>query len=246
MWFGVVTLFPEMLNALEYGIVGRAKKNKIIDICAWNPRDFTENKHGNVDDRPYGGGAGMVMCVQPLHTAILAAKQMAPTGTKLIYLSPQGKPFDQTAAKLFAQQSGLLFVAGRYEGIDERLITLEPGEEWSMGDYVLSGGEFAAMTMIDAISRWIPGVLGDDQSALFDSHSAGLLEHPHYTRPERYQNLSVPEVLLQGNHQAIANWRLKQSLGRTWQKRPDLIEKKPLNQIEQKLLMEFRTIADKE
>lgn len=242
MWFGVITLFPEMFTAMNCGITGRAQQNNLIALHTWNPRDYTENKHGNVDDRPYGGSPGMVMCVQPLQAAIHAAQRTAPKNTQLVYLTPQGKRFDQAAAERFAQhKSGVLFVAGRYEGIDERLMQLEPGEEWSIGDYVLSGGEYAAMTMIDAVTRLLPNVLGHAESAQSDSHSAGLLEYPHYTRPEIYQDLAVPEILLQGNHQAIAKWRLQQSLGRTWQKRPDLLEKKNLSAVEQELLKEFQT-----
>ncbi|MDX1901525.1 MAG: tRNA (guanosine(37)-N1)-methyltransferase TrmD [Gammaproteobacteria bacterium] len=246
MWFGVITLFPEMLSAAQYGVTGRALQNKLAELHHWNPRDFTDNKHGNVDDRPYGGSPGMVMSVQPLQAAIHAAQQVAPEGTELIYLTPQGKRFDHAAATQFAKKKGLLFVAGRYEGIDERLMILEPGTEWSIGDYVLSGGEFAAMTMMDAITRLIPNVLGHAESAQLDSHSAGLLEYPHYTRPEIYQDLAVPEVLLHGNHQAIAKWRLKQSLGRTWQKRPDLLENITLSEVEQELLKEYISQANKE
>jgi len=240
MWCGIITLFPDMFEALEYGVLGRAQKNDLLKIACWNPRDFTDNKHGNVDDRPYGGSPGMVMSVQPLHAAIQAAKKSAPKNTKIIYLTPQGKRFDQPAAEKLAKEDGFIFVAGRYEGIDERIMQLEPGEEWSVGDFVLSGGEFAAMTMIDAITRLVPNVLGDAESANNDSHCAGLLEYPHYTRPDCYQDLVVPEVLLQGNHQAIAKWRLQQSLGRTWQKRPDLLEKKTLSTVEQELLREYQ------
>lgn len=229
-----------MFSALEYGITGRALKEKLIEIHCWNPRDFTQNKHRNVDDRPYGGGPGMVMMTQPLQDAIQAAKKSAPQKATVIHLSPQGKRFDQEAANRMRQQQNLILIAGRYEGIDERLLELEVDEEWSIGDYVLSGGELAAMTMMDAITRLIPGALGHEDSAALDSLSSGLLEYPQYTRPESIQGLQVPEILMSGNHQLIERWRLKQSLGRTWQKRPDLLAKRELSPLEQELLAEFK------
>ncbi len=240
MWFGVITLFPEMFNTLEYGITGRALKDGLIQVNHWNPRDFTQSKHRNVDDRPYGGGPGMLMMTQPLQDAIHHAKKAAPIPPKVIYLSPQGKVFDQPAAHALRMNESLLFIAGRYEGIDERLFALEVDEEWSVGDYILSGGELAAMVMMDAITRLIPGALGHEDSAAKDSLSAGLLKYPQYTRPDDFQGLSVPDVLMSGNHQAIERWRLKQALGVTWQKRPDLLAKKQLSQLELELLDEFK------
>lgn len=240
MWFGILTLFPDMFSALEYGITGRALKEKLIKIDCWNPRDFTQNKHRNVDDRPYGGGPGMVMMAQPLQDAIHAAKKAAPRNATVIHLSPQGKRFNHEAALKMRQQENLILIAGRYEGIDERLLELEVDEEWSIGDYVLSGGELAAMIMIDAITRLIPGALGHEDSAEMDSFNSGLLEYPQYTRPESFQGLPVPEILMSGNHQMIERWRLKQSLGRTWQKRPDLLTQRELSPLEQELLAEFK------
>ncbi|MEO8402212.1 MAG: tRNA (guanosine(37)-N1)-methyltransferase TrmD [Gammaproteobacteria bacterium] len=239
MWFGIISLFPDMFSSLEYGITGRALKENLIQVHCWNPRDFTQNKHRNVDDRPYGGGPGMVMMAQPLQDAIHAAKQAAPKTPRVIHLSPQGKRFDQHAAEDMLKKDNLLLIAGRYEGIDERLLQLEADEEWSIGDYVLSGGELAAMTIIDAVTRLIPGALGHENSAAEDSWSSGLLKYPQYTRPEMFQGLTVPDVLIGGNHQLIERWRLKQSLGRTWQKRPDLLAKKTLSQLELELLAEF-------
>lgn len=239
MWFGIVTLFPEMFSALNSGITGRAIQQGLIQVNCWNPRDFTQNKHRNVDDRPYGGGPGMVMMAEPLQGAIQAAKKSAPRMPKVVYLTPQGKRFDQNAAESFLATGDVIFVSGRYEGVDERLLTLEIDEEWSIGDFVLSGGELAAMTMIDVITRLIPGALGHEDSALDDSLTTGLLEFPQYTRPEHFQGQTVPEVLLSGNHQAIERWRQKQSLGRTWLKKPELLAKRNLTESEQALLAEF-------
>lgn len=239
MWFGIITLFPEIVTALEYGITGRALADKLINIVCWNPRDFTHNKHRNVDDRPYGGGPGMLMMAQPLEAAIQAAKKVAPKKPVVIHLSPQGKRFDQQAAEELMKQESLLLIAGRYEGIDERLLQQEVDEEWSIGDYVLSGGELAAMVMIDVMTRLIPGALGHDDSATHDSLSSGLLKYPQYTRPENFNDLTVPEILMSGNHSAIARWRLKQSLGKTWLKRPDLLVKMNLDPLQIELLMEF-------
>lgn len=239
MWFGIVTLFPEMFSLLEYGITGRAIKNDLLKITCWNPRDFTQNKHRNVDDSPYGGGPGMVMMAQPLQDAIGAAKIAAPKKPTVIHLTPQGKLFNQqTAVEALAKES-IIFIAGRYEGIDERLLELEVDEEWSLGDFVLSGGELAALTMIDAMIRLIPGALGHEDSAREDSITSGLLKYPHYTRPETFNGLSVPDVLLSGNHRDIERWRLKQSLGKTWIKRPDLLAKLNLDKLQLELLMEF-------
>ncbi len=239
MWFGIITLFPEMLSALEYGITGRAIKDKLLTVACWNPRDYTQNKHRNVDDRPYGGGPGMVLMAQPLQDAIHAAKQAAPKKPVVIHLTPQGKLYNQEAAAELLAKECLILIAGRYEGIDERLLEQEADEEWSIGDYVLSGGELAAMAIIDTTTRLIPGALGHEDSAAEDSISSGLLKYPHYTRPENFQGLTVPDVLLSGNHEKIERWRLKQSLGKTWLKRPDLLAKLTLNEFQQELLMEF-------
>ena len=240
MWIGAVTLFPEMFQAVtDYGVTGRAFKSRIMEFQAWNPRDFTHDRHRTVDDRPYGGGPGMLMKVQPLQDAISAAKKAAGDGVKVVYLSPQGKRLDQAGVKHLANAQKLILVAGRYEGVDERLIKAEIDEEWSLGDFVLSGGEIAAITVIDAIARLIPGVLGHDQSAVQDSFYDGLLDCPHYTRPEVFQGEKVPDVLMGGHHEQIRRWRLKQSLGRTWQRRPDLLEDKVLSEEEKGLLEEF-------
>jgi len=231
-----ITLFPELIQqATAFGVLGRAIKQQQLNLQCFNPRDYTEDKHRTVDDRPYGGGPGMLMKVEPLAKAIMAAKEAAGTGStqvdgravKVVYLSPQGQRLNQqlivnTAAQ--AATSDLILIAGRYEGIDERLIESLIDEEWSIGDYVLSGGEFAALVVVDAITRLIPGVLGDDESAIQDSFMQGLLDCPHYTRPEAVNGQGVPDVLLSGDHKAIRRWRLKQSLGRTWLRRPDLLQ----------------------
>ncbi|GAA5218450.1 tRNA (guanosine(37)-N1)-methyltransferase TrmD [Corallincola platygyrae] len=240
MWFGVVTLFPEMFQAIsEHGVTGKAIKNSLIELQTWNPRDFTHDKHRTVDDRPYGGGPGMLMMVQPLRDAIQAAKQAAGDGAKVIYLSPQGRKLDQQGVQELAGQEKLVLVAGRYEGIDERVIQSEVDQEWSVGDYVLSGGELPAMTLIDAVARLVPGVLGKQASAEQDSFTDGLLDCPHYTRPEVLEGEKVPSVLLSGNHEAIRRWRLKQALGRTWLRRPELLENLALTDEQAKLLAEF-------
>ncbi|MBU0455217.1 MAG: tRNA (guanosine(37)-N1)-methyltransferase TrmD [Gammaproteobacteria bacterium] len=239
MKIGIITLFPELFSALHFGVLGRAIEQQRIDIQLLNPRDFTHDKYHTVDDKPYGGGPGMLMKVQPLQDAIQKAKKQLGTSTKVIYPSPQGKQFDHSAAKQFSTKDSLIFVAGRYEGIDERLLQTEIDEEWSIGDYVLTGGEFPILVMIDALSRFIPGVLGDPESALQDSFANGLLDHPHYTRPEIIHGLHVPKVLLSGAHFSIDRWRMKQALGRTWLKRPDLIHQKSLTNEQKMLLEEF-------
>ena len=247
MKIALVTLFPEMLKAIsESGISSRAVKQGLIELACWSPRDFALDKHRSVDDRPYGGGPGMLMMVQPLRDAILAAKDWTGEGSKVIYLSPQGQVFNQKAAADMALGSNLVLVAGRYEGIDERLIQTLIDEEWSIGDYVLSGGELAAMVMMDAIIRLLPGALGHEQSAEQDSFTEGLLDCPHYTRPEDLDGLRVPDVLLSGNHAQIRRWRLKQSLGRTWQRRPDLLQVINLNEEQQALLTEYRRDLENE
>lgn len=236
----VVTLFPEMLRSVsESGVTGRAIGNGLLELVSWNPRDFTRDRHRTVDDRSYGGGPGMVMKYEPLRDAIRAARAQAPEGATTVYLSPQGRRLDQQGVLELARRPGLILVAGRYEGIDERLVTREIDEEWSIGDYVLSGGELAAMVMVDCITRLLPGALGDAESAQQDSYMEGLLDHPHYTRPEVADGAQVPAVLLSGDHAAIRRWRLKQSLGRTWQRRPDLLEMAVLNEEQRKLLDEF-------
>ncbi|NOQ81752.1 MAG: tRNA (guanosine(37)-N1)-methyltransferase TrmD [Methylophaga sp.] len=240
MHVGVVSLFPQMFEAItEYGVTGRAVSRGKLAIDYWNPRDFTQDKHKTVDDRPYGGGPGMVMKVEPLQQAIQAAKQQLGQQTKVAYLSPQGRKLDQQGLQELATREAMIFVAGRYEGVDERLIEQEIDEEWSIGDYVLSGGELAAMVMIDGVARLLPGVLGDEESAQQDSFMAGLLDHPHYTRPERLSEQDVPEVLLGGNHEAIRKWRLKQSLGRTWLRRPDMLVMDTLTNEQKALLEQF-------
>ncbi|MFT5720952.1 MAG: tRNA (guanine37-N1)-methyltransferase [Motiliproteus sp.] len=240
MWVGVVTLFPEMFQAItDYGVTGRAVKNGLVSLDYWNPRDFTQDKHRTVDDRPYGGGPGMLMKVQPLRDAIQAAKAVAGEQARVIYLSPQGRKLDQAGVRELASRDRLVLVAGRYEGIDERLLETEIDEEWSLGDFVVSGGELPAMTLIDAISRWVPGVLGHEDSATEDSFEDGLLDCPHYTRPELVNEQEVPKVLLSGNHEEIRRWRLKQQLGRTWKRRPDLLDGQQLNIEQQRLLEEF-------
>ena len=240
MWIGVVSLFPEMFRAVsDFGVTGRAVNDGLLTIECWNPRHFTQDKHHTVDDRPYGGGPGMLMMVQPLREAIAAARQAAGEGAKVIYLSPQGRRLDQAGAAELATESKLILVAGRYEGIDERVIQADVDEEWSVGDYVLSGGELPAMVLIDAVARLVPGVLGDMASAEQDSFSEGLLDHPHYTRPEQLAGIEVPKVLLSGHHADIARWRMQQSLGRTWLRRPELLNNLALTDEQEQLLAQF-------
>ncbi|MGZ5056514.1 MAG: tRNA (guanosine(37)-N1)-methyltransferase TrmD [Methylobacter sp.] len=240
MRFDVITLFPEMVTAAaSYGVTGRAIEREIVSLSVWNPRDYTHDRHRTVDDRPYGGGPGMVMKYQPLHDAVKYAKQAGSETSKVVYLSPQGKPVTQALLAEVCKVPQLILVAGRYEGIDERFVELDCDEEWSIGDYVISGGELAALIVVDAVTRLLPGVLGDEDSAQQDSHSDGLLDCPHFTRPEQIEGCSVPEVLLGGNHADIDRWRMKQALGRTWQRRPDLLEKKNLSAEQENLLREF-------
>ncbi|WP_150302783.1 tRNA (guanosine(37)-N1)-methyltransferase TrmD [Pseudomonas saliphila] len=240
MWAGVVTLFPEMFAALtDYGVTGRAVTRGQLSVAFSNPRDHAHDRHRTVDDRPFGGGPGMLMKVEPLLEAIEAIKQQAPTPPRVIYLSPQGQPLSQKRAGELAQLESVVLLCGRYEGIDERIIERCVDEEVSIGDYVLSGGELGAMVLLDAITRLIPGVLGHADSAVEDSFSEGWLDCPHYTRPEEFAGQRVPEVLLSGNHALIRRWRLKQSLGRTWQRRPELLEDLMLSKEQQQLLAEF-------
>lgn len=234
----VVTLFPDMIrDACSWGIPRIAQEKQLLELGLWNPRDYADNPHRRVDDRSYGGGPGMVMQVQPARDAINAAR--AGGGGPVIYLSPQGRRFDQSAARRFAGMEHMVLLAGRYEGIDERLIEQDIDEEWSIGDYVLSGGEAAALVWIDAVARLLPGALGDGESAEQDSFMDGLLDYPHYSRPEVVDGKAVPDVLLGGNHADIERWRKKQSLGRTWKRRPDLLEQLQLSDEQNALLEEY-------
>lgn len=247
--FDVVTLFPPMFGALTgHGITARALEKKIYRLQLWNPRDFTTDNYKTVDDRPYGGGPGMVMLAEPLEKAITAAcerqKADGVERPRVIHLSPQGRPLTHAVVTRLAQESGLVLLASRYEGVDERLLRRMVDEEISIGDYVLSGGELPAMALMDAVVRQLPGALGDQDSAVEDSFVDGLLDCPHYTRPEVYAGMQVPEVLLSGNHREIARWRLKQSLGRTRDKRPDLLVARPLTKEESGLLAEYEQEQD--
>lgn len=243
----VVTLFPDMLAAVtRFGITGRAVESGLVAVRAFNPRDYARDRHQTVDARPYGGGPGMVMMIEPLRQAIRSARDWASgsryeadvgrSAVKVIYLSPQGRLLNQKAVETLSEQQSLVLVAGRYEGIDERLIVLEVDEEWSIGDYVLSGGELPAMVLIDALIRRLPGALGHEASAAEDSFAEGLLDCPHYTRPENYAGLAVPSVLLSGNHELIRRWRLQQSLMRTRERRPDLLQAMALSNEQLSLL----------
>ncbi|SDH60669.1 tRNA (guanosine(37)-N1)-methyltransferase TrmD [Pseudomonas panipatensis] len=240
MWIGVISIFPEMFRAIsDYGITSRAVKQGLIQLECFNPRSNTEDRHQTVDDRPFGGGPGMVMKIKPLEGALGDARQAAGGPAKVIYLSPQGRKLTQAAVKELAKEERLILIAGRYEGIDERFIEEHVDEEWSVGDYVLSGGELPAMVLIDAVTRLLPGALGHADSAEEDSFTDGLLDCPHYTRPEVYADKRVPEVLLSGNHEHIRRWRLQQSLGRTWERRADLLDCRSLSGEEKKLLEEY-------
>lgn len=245
MRFAVVTLFPEMFAALtEYGITGRAVERGLIAVECFNPRDYTQDRHQTVDDRPYGGGPGMVMRIEPLQKALVAARHWLQaeltSAARVIYLSPQGRKLDQSGVQQLGRCENLILIAGRYEGIDERFIEAEVDEEWSIGDYVLSGGELPAMVMIDALTRQLPGALGDADSAQQDSFVQGLLDCPHYTRPEEYQGRRVPEILLSGDHKKIERWRLMQSLGRTWERRPELLNEIQLDSARNALLEAYK------
>jgi len=243
--FDVITLFPQMFDAVtQSGVTGRARERRVYQLELWNPRDFTTNNYRTVDDRPYGGGPGMVMMAEPLAKTIAAARRRQENAgvsePQVVYLSPQGRLLDHGLVMELAGRSGLVLLAGRYEGVDERLIRRVVDTEVSIGDYVLSGGELAAMVVMDCIVRQLPGVLGDAESASQDSFVNGLLDCPHYTRPEVYEGEAVPMELLTGNHAGIARWRLKQALGRTWLKRPDLLEKRALTKSERELLEEYQ------
>ena len=247
MQLGIVTLFPEMFTAVtEHGISGRAVRSGLMNLEFFNPRDYTTDKHRTVDDKPFGGGPGMLMKTEPLVASIAAAKealaemQTSGEAAKVIYLSPQGKTLKQDSIIDLAQRESMVLLCGRYQGIDNRLVENEIDEEWSLGDFVISGGELAAMTLIDAMTRFQPGALGDEGSALEDSFTNGLLHSPEYTRPQSINGLAVPDVLLSGDHEAIRKWRLKQSLGATWLKRPDLLEAMVLEQEQKELLEQFK------
>ena len=246
MQFDVITLFPEMFDAVtRYGVTRRAAEQGKFVLRTWNPREFTGDNYRTVDDRPYGGGPGMVMLAEPLEQAIISARQsQARAGVKkscVIHLSPQGRPLTHEVVKeLLARDEGLILLASRYEGVDERLLKKYVDEELSIGDYVLSGGELAAMVVMDSVVRQMPGVLGDADSAQQDSFVNGLLDCPHYTRPEVFQGEGIPEVLLSGHHAEIEKWRLKQALGRTWQRRPDLLAQRQLTKQEARLLAEYQ------
>jgi tRNA (guanine37-N1)-methyltransferase len=242
--FDAVTLFPEMFAAVtESGITRRAKEAGLWRLATWNPRDFTTDNYRTIDDRPYGGGPGMVMLAAPLEKALDAARDAG--GGKVVYLSPQGAKLDHRKVMEFAGRSAVTLLCGRYEGVDERLIRRRVDEEVSVGDYVLSGGELAAMALIDAVVRQLPGALGDAQSALEESFTDGLLDCPQYTRPETYEGEGIPEVLLSGHHEQIRRWRLKQSLGRTFERRPDLLAARRLTDEETKLLAEYRQESER-
>ncbi len=241
---GVVSLFAELIDPVtQHGVVGRACERGLIEVMHESPRAFTSDRHRTVDDRPYGGGPGMVLCYEPMRGAIGALRQGLPADTRALVLSAQGRAFDGGLAGELARAPGLLLVAGRYEGLDERIIEAEGLEEVSVGDYVLSGGELAAAVVIDAVARLLPGVLGHEESGARDSHMHGLLGYPQYTRPEIVDGMAVPEVLLGGNHERIRRWRLKRALGRTWRRRPDLLKARVLSDEERELLAEYRVEA---
>lgn len=240
MHFGVVTLFPEWVEQVgRFGVIGRAVERGLLRLDTTDPRAFATDVHRTVDDRPYGGGPGMVMKVEPLRSAIRATREALPAGSRTVFLSPHGRVFDQAVAAEYRDLPGLLLVAGRYEGMDERVFRMEADEALTVGDYVLSGGELPAMLVIDAVARLVPGVLGDADSAAQDSFSNGLLDCPHYTRPEVVEGLQVPAVLLSGDHEAIRRWRLKAALGRTWMVRPELLADRRLSAEERELLDEY-------
>ncbi|MEE9413487.1 MAG: tRNA (guanosine(37)-N1)-methyltransferase TrmD [Methylococcales bacterium] len=241
MRFDVISLFSEMVrDAAHVGVTGRACERGIVELVTWNPRDFTTDVHRTVDDQPYGGGPGMVMKVEPLRDAIVAAKQADSRPAAVVFLSPQGRQLNQEVVCEFSRRQRLILLCGRYEGIDQRLIDSMIDEQWSIGDYVLSGGELPALVLIDSVTRLLPDVLGHVDSAMQDSFMNGLLDHPHYTRPARVDNLEVPEVLQSGHHQHIQQWRMKQALGATWKMRPDLLQNYSLNAEQLQLLEEFK------
>jgi len=241
MKFNVITIFPEQLKkTLEFGVIGKAIEKKLIELNFIDPREFSDNDYGSIDDKAYGGGPGMVMQAEPILSSIEKAKKESKNNIKTVFLTPQGEQYTQKHAEDFMQDNEIIIVSGRYEGFDERVIGLTKNSvEVSIGDYVLSGGEIASSVIIDSITRLISGVLGDDQSAAQDSFTSGLLDHPHYTRPEIIRDKEVPSVLLSGDHKAIKRWRLKQSIVTTFKKRPDLLKKRKLSKYEQQLLDEY-------
>jgi tRNA (guanine37-N1)-methyltransferase len=241
MHIAVVSLFPQMIReALNVGVVGRALERGIFQVDCFDPRDYTADVHRTVDDRPFGGGPGMVLKVEPMRSAVRDATRVLPPGSRRIYLSADGRKFEQSMARAACEWPGLVLVAGRYEGIDERFIAQEVDEQWSIGDYVLSGGELPALVVIDAIARLMPGTLGSSESALQESYSEGLVDWPHYTRPQVLDGCEVPAVLASGDHAAIRRWRLQQALGRTWLRRPELLQRRALSDEERELLEEFK------
>ncbi|QOI11235.1 tRNA (guanosine(37)-N1)-methyltransferase TrmD [Blochmannia endosymbiont of Colobopsis nipponica] len=242
MWIGIISIFPEMFRAItDFGITSKAIRSGFLHVECWNPRSFTNSRRRAVDDRPYGGGPGMLMMAYPLKQAIRDAKtKIGNNPVKVIYLSPQGRKLDYHRLKELSLNSKLILICGRYEGIDERFIKSEVDSEWSIGDYVLSGGELAAMVLIDAMVRLLPGVLGNQSSSVSDSFVNGILDCPHYTRPRVLEDMEVPSILLSGNHKEISRWRLKQALGRTWLRRPELFKSIKLNQEQKVLLREFQ------
>jgi len=241
MKFNVITIFPEQLKkTLEFGVIGKAIEKKLIELNFIDPREFSDNDYGSIDDKAYGGGPGMVMQVEPILSSIEKVKKESKNNIKTVFLTPQGEQYTQKHAEHFMQDNEIIIVSSRYEGFDERVIGLTKNSvEVSIGDYVLSGGEIASSVIIDSITRLISGVLGDDQSAAQDSFTSGLLDHPHYTRPEIIRDKEVPSVLLSGDHKAIKRWRLKQSIVTTFKKRPDLLKKRKLSKYEQQLLDEY-------
>ena len=241
MRIDIISLFPDFVRCVaDYGVTGRAITNGLLQLEYWNPRDYTIDQHRSVDDRPYGGGPGMVLKPEPLCACIQAARKASADGAQVIYLSPQGQRLTQAALHEYKQRSGLILLAGRYEGIDERVIETEVDEQWSLGDYILSGGELAAMVIVDALARLLPGALGDAASAEQESFADGLLEHPQYTRPEEFAGQHVPSILLSGDHQQINRWRRQQALGRTWERRPELLDNLELDAEQQALLNAYR------
>ena len=244
MNIGIISLFPEIFSVLDYGITGRALQQQLLKLHFYNPRDHSDNAYQSVDDRPYGGGPGMLMCAPPLQKAVQEARSQLPNAS-IMLVSPKGRPLDQAGVASLKQQSEMIWVAGRYEGIDQRFIDNHVDEQWSIGDYVISGGEFAILVILDALIRLLPGALRHPESAMQDSFVDGLLDCPHYTRPEIFENQRVPEVLLGGNHQAIAEWRLQQALGSTWKQRPDLLKKRILTEKERTLLQDYQASGDK-
>ena len=247
MRIDIVSLFPEFVaQCSAFGVVGRAVERGLLSVHGWNPRDYAEGNYRRVDDRPFGGGPGMVMLIDPLRASLRAAREADPAPVKVVYMSPQGAPLTQAKVRELAGRERLIVLCGRYEGIDERLIRAEVDEEISIGDYVLSGGELAAAVVVDAVARLREGVLGDAESAVQDSFEDGLLDCPHYTRPVEHELGTVPDVLMSGNHAEIAKWRRMQSLGRTWQRRPDLFDEAALSKADRKLLQAYRATLEAE